>query len=66
MAGPSEATVGVVDIVLTVFLAGTVILIAADGSRRTQVGAYLSLGAVLSIVWLRLGVVDVVLWSSFR
>ncbi|RSZ64781.1 hypothetical protein EAH68_04055 [Corynebacterium hylobatis] len=61
MAGHSEATVGAVDIVLTVFLAGTVILIAADGSRRTQVGAYLSLGAVLSIVWLRLGVVDVAL-----
>lgn len=61
MTGPSEAAVGIVDIVLTVFLAGTVILIAADSARRTQVGAYLSLGAVLSIVWLRLGVVDVAL-----
>lgn len=37
----------------------TVIVITTDSSRRTQVGAYLSLGAVLSAVWLRLGSVDV-------
>lgn len=61
MDGPSEAAVGIVDVVLTVFLAGTVTLIAVHGSRRAQVGAYLSLGAVLSVVWLRLGAVDVAL-----
>jgi multisubunit Na+/H+ antiporter MnhB subunit len=59
--GPSDTGVGIVDVVLTIFLAGSVVLLAVDSSRRTQVGAYLSLGAVLSIVWLRLGVVDVAL-----
>lgn len=61
MAAPSEPGVGGIDIALTIFLAGTVALILTSGSRRIQVGAYLSLGAVLSIVWLRLGAVDVAL-----
>lgn len=61
MAVPSDGAVGVVDVMLTVFLAGAVILIAVVPSRRAQVGGLLGLGAVLSAVWLRLGSVDVAL-----
>lgn len=62
VTGVSETTAGqvdLIDVVLTIFVLITVIVITTVSSRRTQVGAYLSLGAVLSAVWLRLGSVDV-------
>lgn len=55
----SAPGVGILDIVLTVgvLLAGGMAL--GRRSRRVQTGAFLSLGVILSLVWLRLGSLDI-------
>lgn len=61
MVEHAQEAIGFIDIMLTSFLLGTVLLILTTSSRQAQVGAFLSLGAVLSVVWLRLGSVDIAL-----
>lgn len=55
----SASGVGILDLVLSVgvLLAGGMAL--GRRSRRVQTGAFLSLGVILSLVWLRLGSLDV-------
>lgn len=52
-------TVAAVDVVLTLAAVVAVALAVSSPSRRTQVGAFLSLGVILSLIWLRLGSLDV-------
>jgi multisubunit Na+/H+ antiporter MnhB subunit len=52
-------TITTVDLILTLAAVAAVALAVSLPSRRTQVGAFLSLGVILSLIWLRLGSLDV-------
>ena len=52
-------TITAVDLILTLAAVAAVALAVSLPSRRTQVGAFLSLGVILSLIWLRLGSLDV-------
>ena len=51
-------TITAVDLILTLAAVAAVALAVSLPSRRTQVGAFLSLGVILSLIWLRLGSLD--------
>lgn len=55
----SAPEVGVLDIVLAVGVLSAGGMALGRRSRRVQAGAFLSLGVVLSLVWLRLGSLDI-------
>lgn len=55
----NQATVEVLDIALALAALTAAGLAVSLRSRRAQAGAFLSLGVVLSLIWLRLGSLDV-------
>ncbi|MDO5512302.1 hydrogenase subunit MbhD domain-containing protein [Corynebacterium sp.] len=52
-------SVGAVDVALGFGILASVALIVVVPHRRGQVGAFLSFGVIISLVWLRLGALDV-------
>lgn len=55
----SPDTITAVDLILSLAALAAVALAVSLPSRRSQVGAFLSLGVILSLIWLRLGSLDV-------